>query len=379
MRLVLATYGSGGDLFPFVPVARTLIDDGHDVLLVTPRSLRLAVASARLPVAPFGIGTELGFARDWSLLTTRFDGWASWRVAYNRYVGARLEEDVADIGRVFDAWRPDLVVAATFASAARVAAHLASIPLVDASIYRFDLGGGTAFARSLQAQIAAMIGFGSSDLTARLAFGAPAAVLLDPAFEDIEEACGYPYWDDVVLSDHATDEVDEWLSRSSQPVVALTLGSFLGQYGDPFEELRRDPRFTEYRFLTLGRSSNSAVAHAPSSRDLSVNYMPLRRLRGRLAAIVHHGGIGTLMGAVGTGIPSVVLAQAFDQPANARLAERHNVGVGASTRTVADGLHFVLTESQVHLAVQRWERELVPCDVAARRASAAILAAHAKA
>ncbi len=55
-------------------------------------------------------------------------------------------------------------------------------------------------------------------------------------------------------------------------------------------------------------------------------YLPLSRLLPHAAAIVHHGGVGTLAQALEAGIPQLVMPMAFDQPDNAMRLKRLGVG-----------------------------------------------------
>jgi UDP:flavonoid glycosyltransferase YjiC (YdhE family) len=45
-------------------------------------------------------------------------------------------------------------------------------------------------------------------------------------------------------------------------------------------------------------------------------YAPLSRLLPRCAALVHHGGIGTLAQALAAGVPQLTMPMGFDQPDN---------------------------------------------------------------
>lgn len=72
-------------------------------------------------------------------------------------------------------------------------------------------------------------------------------------------------------------------------------------------------------------------------------YAPLQRLAPRCAALVHHGGIGTLAQGLKAGIPQLVMPLFFDQPDNAaRLA---SLGVGST------------------VAPQSWRREAVSAEL----------------
>jgi UDP:flavonoid glycosyltransferase YjiC (YdhE family) len=59
-----------------------------------------------------------------------------------------------------------------------------------------------------------------------------------------------------------------------------------------------------------------------------VDFVPFGWLVPRSAALVHHGGIGTLSQGLAGGVPQVVMPMGFDQFDNAARVER--LGVGAS-------------------------------------------------
>src|SRR6185295_8567691 len=55
------------------------------------------------------------------------------------------------------------------------------------------------------------------------------------------------------------------------------------------------------------------------------SYASFSRLLPKAAAIVHHGGIGTIAQALRAGVPQLVTPMNFDQPDNARRVERLGV------------------------------------------------------
>jgi rhamnosyltransferase subunit B len=61
-------------------------------------------------------------------------------------------------------------------------------------------------------------------------------------------------------------------------------------------------------------------------------YLPFSRVLPRCAAIVYHGGIGTLAQAVRAGVPHLVVPNAHDQPDNGRRIERLGLGLCISPK-----------------------------------------------
>jgi vancomycin aglycone glucosyltransferase len=61
------------------------------------------------------------------------------------------------------------------------------------------------------------------------------------------------------------------------------------------------------------------------ARILRIGDAPHSRLFPRVAAVVHHGGAGTIAAAARAGVPQVILPHAFDQPLWA--AQAHRLGI----------------------------------------------------
>jgi rhamnosyltransferase subunit B len=81
-------------------------------------------------------------------------------------------------------------------------------------------------------------------------------------------------------------------------------------------------------------------------------YAPLSRLLPRCAALVHHGGIGTLAQALAAGVPQLTMPMGFDQPDNTNRLVRLGVAtwVAPSAFTgerVASRLHSLVTDPAV--------------------------------
>jgi rhamnosyltransferase subunit B len=70
--------------------------------------------------------------------------------------------------------------------------------------------------------------------------------------------------------------------------------------------------------------------HLPSPLPdgiISIPYVPFAAILPRTAAIVHHGGIGTIAQALASGVPQLVRPMAHDQPDNAARVQRLGVGL----------------------------------------------------
>ena len=90
----------------------------------------------------------------------------------------------------------------------------------------------------------------------------------------------------------------------------------------------------------------------PPQSILQIPYAPFSALLPRTAALIYHGGIGTLTQALSAGIPHLIVPMSHDQPDNATRLE--HLGVGAwlkpkayRAETAARELESLLDSSQV--------------------------------
>jgi rhamnosyltransferase subunit B len=65
-------------------------------------------------------------------------------------------------------------------------------------------------------------------------------------------------------------------------------------------------------------------------------YAPFSQLLPLAAAMVHHGGIGTLSQCLAAGVPQLVVFMSLDQPDNAARIERLGVGLSLSSENLTE-------------------------------------------
>lgn len=87
---------------------------------------------------------------------------------------------------------------------------------------------------------------------------------------------------------------------------------------------------------------------------LHVAYVPFSLLLPRAAALIHHGGIGTVAQALAAGVPQLVMPMSHDQPDNARRVTQLGVGKMVlppdfEETAVAQALNELLTSNQVRM------------------------------
>jgi len=110
---------------------------------------------------------------------------------------------------------------------------------------------------------------------------------------------------------------------------------------------------------------------SPARRRVAAGQRPHRglgalpRVLPTCAAVVHHGGAGTLFGALAAGIPQLVEPGAGDRPRHARLIARRGAGL-AATDVTADLLTRLVTDPALATAAREVSAEVAAMPAPAR-------------
>jgi UDP:flavonoid glycosyltransferase YjiC (YdhE family) len=177
-------------------------------------------------------------------------------------------------------------------------------------------------------------------------FGAP-----QPDWPPRCRLAGFPLYDPGDQQ-ALTPELEQFLEEGPPPVL-FTPGSAM-VHGRKFFATAQEA------CARLGARAVFATAHrdqlpAPRSAVLAVDYAPFSRLLPRVAAVVHHGGIGTLSQALAAGVPQLVMPMSHDQPDNAHRLVRLGVALRLYPRRftadrVAAALRHLLRDAAVRAA-----------------------------
>ncbi|MBS0266643.1 MAG: glycosyltransferase family 1 protein [Planctomycetes bacterium] len=389
-KILLTTFGSLGDLYPYIALARGLQSRGHSVVLASTDRYRERVESAGLkfhPLRPAGPDLE----QERELMCRVMDARRGSEYVIRELMMSVLADTYADT--LAAAEGADLLVSHVLTFATRLVAEKKQIPWV--SPFLQPLGFFSAYdppALPLAPFLAKLRFFGPGfhRLLFRLAdrkcrpWGAPwqrlrAEIGLPPTSENpvmdgnfsphlvlglFSEliAARQPDWPratviagfprpDLGGSTTLPAELERFLDAGPAPIV-FTLGSSgLMSAGTFFQE-------SALAAAQLGRRAVLVVGAQPENRPTSmsadclcVEYAPFAGLFPRAAAVVHAGGIGTTALVMRSGRPSLVMPLAHDQFDNAARAERLGVSLTISqrrytARRAADRLRLLLDNPQ---------------------------------
>jgi len=120
-------------------------------------------------------------------------------------------------------------------------------------------------------------------------------------------------------------EIEAFLAAGPAPIV-FTLGSSAVEAAGSFYDISAEAvrRLGRRAVMLVGRHAHNRPRVA-DDRILAVDYAPHAALFPRAAAIVHQGGVGTTHQALASGRPMLVVPHAHDQPDNAARVARLGV------------------------------------------------------
>ena len=390
-HVVFATFGSLGDLHPYIAVARQLKRRGHRPVVATFDAHREAVEAAGVEFAAMR-PTLAAFGDPNAIVARLIDPWAGPEYLIRHMFMAHVRESYEDLERAASA--ADLLVTHPLAFAGPLLAEkrglkwastvLAPLSLfsaedpslfpavpwlrylrrLGASAYRLVFRIPRHMMRkweqplyALRAElglpvpgpIAQMEGQYSPALN--LALFSRVLAAPQPDWPPNTLVCGFPRYDGTPPDEATLAALDSFLAAGEPPLV-FALGSSVVMVADDFwgHAIETARRLGRRAILLTGKSPDDLGALPAAIRAFP--YLPYSEVFPRAAAIVHTGGIGTLAQALVSGRPQLVVPAAFDQPDNARrtvaLGAARSVPFRKATANAMTRELSVLLETPVH-------------------------------
>lgn len=145
-------------------------------------------------------------------------------------------------------------------------------------------------------------------------------------------------------------DVADFLAEGRAPLV-FTAGTAMRHGQDFFATSVRAAQIMGRRAILISGDAGQIPDDLPPG-VVHFRYVPFSLLLPHAAAIVHHGGIGTLAQALAAGLPQLVRPMSHDQPDNARRLQRLGVAETLpprryTARRVAQRLERLTTSAQV--------------------------------
>ena len=344
MRVLVTSTPAYGHLQPLLPLAKALGSAGHDVAVATAPALCPRVREAGLTALPAGRDFEDWWPRlserhpdePWRRLDP--DEILGWFIPH-LFAEVAAVEMLDDVVSVVERWRPNVLVHETYEFAGPLAAAAAGIPSVhhtlsplpDAEVFERVADAMAPFWRRHGLDVDGLAGLWRGrclDIcpSSLRNPGAPAQAALP--LRPIAPTVG-------------DETVPPWLPfLEDRPIVHLTFGTSVTNADQALlaaavAGLREEPLSL---VVTVGHS-NDPSALGPQPNHVRVErYVPHALLLPHCAAVVSHGGAGTMLAALACGVPLLTIPQGADQYLNAELCVRRGVGRTLFSNTMSSGV-----------------------------------------
>lgn len=365
--IVLTTFGSLGDLHPYMAIAVELKQRGHNVAIATSEVYRQLVELEKIdffPVRPdlpdrnteeaqaeiaqvmnAQKGTEyvlrqliLPYIKDsYNDLTQAVGGGADLLITHPiSFAGALLAQKTGI------RWISSVLSPISFLSAY-------DPPVLSNQISRIELGLFSNLINSLLISVGKLSIFPWSSPIRQLQRELGLSSAKDPFFQDqhspdlvlalfsqvfaqpqkdwYKQTCitGFPFYDRQATE--LSPELLEFIKAGSPPIV-FTLGSAAVNDAGSFyiESAIAAKQLGSRAVLLIGEDERNQLPESLlSTAIITFNYAPYSKLFPYASVIVHQGGIGTTAEALRSGRPMLVMPYSHDQPDNAARAERLGV------------------------------------------------------
>lgn len=363
MHIRLVAMGSHGDVVPFIALAFALVSRGHDIVLAAPASFEEMATRAGVPF--HGLGTRdlyeqclraadlwrpvRGITALFSQLSVATQQTYDWLVheslnhdivvvASSLSLGARVVEDKLAL-RVITVHASPILVESRHASPLLPGL---SMRWMTSSRFRHWLGRGAERFVLGPAALPSLNALRSRlDLPAvrrlRHWWNSPSrVVLMFPAWYAPPQAdwlpqakqAGFPASTSSGHAEGLERDLSAFLMQGPAPLV-FTYGTAMRQGKRFFETAIAVCRRMNRRGILLAAAGDQVPSGLPEG-VIHRPYVPLSLLLPRSAALIHHGGIGTLTQALAAGIPQLIVPMAFDQFDNGDRVRRLGVGLTLS-------------------------------------------------
>lgn len=399
-KIILNTFGSFGDIHPYMAIAMELQNRGHQPVIATSDLYREKIETAGLKSVPVRPNLPPPQQQDQDLMERVMEPRTGPKFLLEEIIFASLRESYSDLLDVVTG--ADLLLTHPAAPAGPLVARKTGMPWISTVLaplsffsaydlpvppywpwlHKLKLFGPVAMSSLLNLVKGSYRPESVEKLRAELEladFGnplfegqhSPDCVLAlfssifaspQPDWPAQTAVTGFAFYDGHRELEMPL-ELEQFLDDGAPPIIFTLGSSAVWVARDFFQESIAAAKLLGRRaVLLIGDERNLPQSSLPSS-IIAVNYAPYETLLPRGAVMVHHGGIGTTSQGLRAGLPTLIVPFAFDQPDNAAHAAR----LGASrtlsrkrynARNVARELEILLTKRQYAAAAKKVAEQL---------------------
>jgi UDP:flavonoid glycosyltransferase YjiC (YdhE family) len=365
MRILIATNALTGHFHPLLPFTDACQRAGHELLVVAPESFAPAVADAGLPHHPCPDVSAEARAAAMATMSGLSPDQAATRLGVEIFSRLGPRAALPCMTDAIHTWRPHVILRETAELASLLAAEREDLPHVTVRI-----------------ELAAVIDRGTREHATQVAQMRAEAGL--PPARDSEWLRRGPYFTLVPasLEDPATPGSADtlrfraprqhprtqppWLPPGDDPLIYLSFGTVAGMappyshlYPTAIDALASLP----IRLIVGLGDTGDPAALGPLPPHVRVErWLPQDQAMPHAAAMVCHGGAGSVITGLAAGVPMALLPLFGDQPDNARRVAALGAGIAldgpAATDTLPQAVRTLLKDGSYRQAAQRLAAEI---------------------
>ncbi|MDD9943965.1 MAG: glycosyltransferase [Myxococcales bacterium] len=358
-KIVLTTFGSHGDLFPYLAIAEQLRSRGHEAIIAAPERYR--VAAGKAGAVFFAVRPDV--VDDPEISRRAMERKRGSEVVVREWLVPRLRESYQDLAIACEG--ADLVVSHVLTYAGPILAETRGLPWLStvlAPMVFFSAHDPPALAaipwfarlRPLGPRVVGALSRGVKRVSwswsepirnLRRELGLPAdkdplwdghhsphGVLAlfssalaerQPDWPKCTTVCGFPFYDED-FGDAKAELLGDFLAAGPPPLVFCLGSSTVHAPGNFYEVAARAAGCLGCRAVLL--TGDAAAPHPLPDGVLAIRSANVYPLFEACSVVVHPGGIGTTAQALRAGRPQLLIPYAHDQFDNARRVTGLGVG-----------------------------------------------------
>lgn len=319
MRILFTFAGGNGHFQPLAPIAHAAVAAGHTVAFAGQAAMQPAIEAAGFTAFATG-GTTLGATAE-RLPLLKVDRAREESDLREGFAKRFARERASALLTLCATWQPDLIVCDEIDFGAMIAAEKLGLPyasvlvIAAGSFVRKDVVGDAL--NMVRAELGLPPDPDLTMLSRYLVLSPFPPSYRDPAFPLPATAQALR---PLSLSAAPRQDAPPWpVHLPAAPLVYFTLGTvFNVESGDLFERVLAGLRALPVNIIaTVGRELDPALFGPQPPHIQLARYIPQADLLPHCAAVISHGGSGSVMGALAHGLPMVLLPMGADQPLNA--------------------------------------------------------------
>ena len=328
MRVLFTNQPTFSHWHPLVPLAQALESTGYEIAFASTPGFCPSMEAKRFRTFPVGADeTEEEAQQIREQMASSNEQPPSVGVLRYVFAGIRADRMLPDLLDLMSDWRPDVLVRDSAELTACVAAERAGIPHVVFQVAAPVPWYIRAMSEPLN-RLLASVGLRTAvaaDILYRYLMLYPRPLSLwNPEIPVPPTLHTFRY---TGFSQSGSETLPEWVATlDERPTVYATLGTVMNDRTDLLSAILDGLRGEPINLvLTVGRNG-SPQDFGPQPANVHIErYIPQNMLLPLCDLVVTHGGSGTMLDALSSGLPMVMIPISADQPVNAQICERLGV------------------------------------------------------